>query len=228
MALPPDDRGKLLPNTTKERMAKNSDTKRSGEQRHGFEAFSSFPLPVYVPEIEPQGEFIQGERGAHSVGHADGPRDPHVRSCRASADLEEPSVANHQEQKDAPHQVMDVPAVHRDIVKRPDIIVNGKGDCTHDQGRGEESDRCQEKPFPRRLGQPTLVNPMEESARERGGDHRKNDSDGERRDPEGFVGPRHGTGTLSRYAGTSFLMHDSYSERSASTGLIDAARRAGT
>jgi hypothetical protein len=34
---------------------------------------------------------------------------------------------------------MDVPAMHRDVVEGPDVIVNGKRDSTHDQGSGEKS-----------------------------------------------------------------------------------------
>jgi hypothetical protein len=63
---------------------------------------------------------------------------------------------------------MDVAAVHRNIVKRPDMIVNSEGDSAHDEGGRKEPYRRQEKPIPARFGQAALVNPMEESARENG------------------------------------------------------------
>jgi hypothetical protein len=59
---------------------------------------------------------------------------------------------------------MDVPAVHRYVVERPNVIVNGERDSTHDQGSDEISYRRQEKPLPARFSQLALVNPMEESA----------------------------------------------------------------
>src|ERR1035438_6278853 len=76
LAFPPDDRGKLAPDPTKEGVAEDSDAEHCGEQRHRFETFAPFPLPVHVPEIELQRELIQCEGGAHSVSHAHRSRGP--------------------------------------------------------------------------------------------------------------------------------------------------------
>src|ERR1039458_9237787 len=67
VAFPPNDRRKLAPDPTKERVAEDSDAEHCGEQRQRFETFAPFPLPVHVTEIEPQRELIQRERGAHSI-----------------------------------------------------------------------------------------------------------------------------------------------------------------
>src|ERR1022692_1210423 len=49
MAFPPDDRGKLATDPTKERVAEDSGPKHSGEQRHCLETFAPFPLSLHRP-----------------------------------------------------------------------------------------------------------------------------------------------------------------------------------
>src|ERR1022692_1867044 len=87
---------------------------------------------------------------------------------------------------------MDVPAVHRYVVERPNVIVNGECDSSHDQGSGEISYRRQEKPLPARFSQLALVNPMEKSVRECGRKQKQNNRNCERRHPECFMCPEHG------------------------------------
>ena len=57
---------------------------------------------------------------------------------------QQPAVAHGQQKQNAPYHVMDVPAMHRDIVERADVIVDGDGDAANHDNGNKEPERTQE------------------------------------------------------------------------------------
>ena len=53
----------------KKRSAEDSDGEEAAECPHGLEALPAFPLPVNIPKIEPQREFIERQSGGYSEDH---------------------------------------------------------------------------------------------------------------------------------------------------------------
>src|SRR5438477_519418 len=120
------------------------DREEPGEDDHRVDALSALPVPVDVLHVEPQGKLIESEGGADAKGDRGQARDP----GRSDADLEQPDVADNQQQEDSPHQVVDVQAAAGDVVKRPDAGADQMRDASHDRESDEKRHRRQEQALP--------------------------------------------------------------------------------
>jgi hypothetical protein len=61
--------------------------------------------------------------------------------------------------------MVNVAAIHRNIVERADIVANRKGEHAHYQHGGEESERCKEQTFAPRFCESVVVNPLQSGVR---------------------------------------------------------------
>ena len=81
-----------------------------------------------------------------------------VRCTNASCSyLQEPQIADEKQQQYAPDHVVDVAAVHRDVMKGSDVVVNSQRDRTNDDCGDEEAKRGEEETFAARFGKLTAV-----------------------------------------------------------------------
>src|SRR5713226_2703199 len=117
-----------------------------GEDDDRIDARTARLLPVDVLQVEPESELIQRERSSDSIGDGGEARQP----ARAHGLFDQPHVADHQQDEDAPHQMVDVEAAAgRDIVKRPDARTDRVRDDANDAECDQEGDRGQEQPLAR-------------------------------------------------------------------------------
>src|SRR6202521_1790407 len=137
--------------------APDPDRETRGEDDHRVDALPARARPVHVLKVEPQGELIEGQGRADAVaggGEAG-------QQVRAGPGCDQPDVPDDQEQKEAPHQVVDVETAAGDVVKRADSRLDQVGDDAHDREREEERDRRQEQPLPSLALEMEPVDPLE-------------------------------------------------------------------
>src|SRR5579883_2000445 len=134
-----------------ERSAEAGDRQSCCEQSERFEAFASLPLPVNVPQIQPQGELIQRKRRAYSIRHRHRPPGPCSRATRARSRFQQPAVTGEEQEQNPPNQMMDMPAAHLDVMERANVVVDQKGQRAHYRDGNEEAEGGPEEPFARRL-----------------------------------------------------------------------------
>src|SRR5450759_3000342 len=142
---------------TKERPAPDPYRQRGAEDHHGVDALPAGSCPVHVLEVEPQRELVEGQRGTNAIcdrGHA-------RQKVRAGALFDQPDVADDQDQKDAPHQVMNVKPAARYVVERADTCPNEVGDPAHRCKGDQEPERRQEQPLPAFVLEVKTVDPLE-------------------------------------------------------------------
>jgi hypothetical protein len=116
---------------------------------------------------------------------------PLRRGHRVRSQFNQPCVPDGQQKNDAPHKMVNVAAVHRNIMERPDVVVDSNRDGPHHNDSGEEADRSQEQPLAPRLGEPVLVNSFEPSPSNDRDERTENRCQHERKKPETAVGPEH-------------------------------------
>src|SRR4029077_12774331 len=93
----PDDAGE-------ERSAPDPNRQQAGEYEDDVDAHAALALPVDVLTVQPERELVERERGADAEEDRGEAGDP----ARPDAHLEQPHVADEDQECDAPHQVMDV------------------------------------------------------------------------------------------------------------------------
>src|ERR1700674_501339 len=140
-----------------ERAAPDADREPRGEDHDRVDPLAARAGPVHVLKVEPQGELVEGQGCTDAVA---GGRET-GQQVRAGAGFDQPDVPDDQEQKDAPHKVMDVKAAAGDVVKRADSRLDQVRDDAHDREREEERDRRQEQPLPSLALEMEPVDPLE-------------------------------------------------------------------
>jgi hypothetical protein len=113
------------------------------------------------------------------------------RSNDACSHLYQPQVSNQQKQKDAPNQMVNVAAIHRNIMERTDIVTDGERECAHHQHGSEKPKRRQEQPLPSRFGEPVLVDPAEPRMRNDRAQSAENRRNQNGQNPKTAVSPKH-------------------------------------
>jgi len=128
----------------KERAAPDSDRQQACEDHDRVDARPARTCPVHILEIERERELVEGQRSRDAVCDGGDARE------KAGGDpgFDQPDVPDDQEQEDAPHQVVDVKAAARDVVKRADPGSDQVGDSTHDRKGEQKSKRGQEQALP--------------------------------------------------------------------------------
>src|SRR5690242_20394306 len=76
--------------------AENGDAKQSAKQRYCFNTGAAFALPIYVAEVEPKREFIQGQSGANPVEGRHDTADPNPTAVLSRGRPDNPEKANQQ------------------------------------------------------------------------------------------------------------------------------------
>src|SRR5260370_24559854 len=120
--------------TFEERPAPDADREQAREYEHDVDAQAALALPVDVLQVQPESERVEREGGADAEQDRGEAGDP----ARANADLEQPHVADDDQYRDAPNQVMDVGSARAHIVERADAGANRDRDRAHDPERQEE------------------------------------------------------------------------------------------
>jgi len=93
-------------------------------------------------QIEPQGEFVQGEGSADAVTDRHQATEKNGHGRVGSTEIEQPSIAHQEQDEYAPDEVVNVAAAHHDPFKGA-VLVNDQADQKpHPDERNQERDRC--------------------------------------------------------------------------------------
>jgi len=125
--------------TAKERRAPCADCEQAAKKNDGVDAFASRARPVGAGfEVEPQGEFVEGESRADAVADRHKAAEEDRQFGVLLSQVEQPAITDQQKNQNAPHQVMDVVATDHDPAK---------GAFLGDDGADEkaDTDECKEK-----------------------------------------------------------------------------------
>jgi len=131
--------------------APRADHQHRSEEHHCVDAEAAAgldPVDVWV-EVEPEGKLVQRERCAHAISNAHdaAEQDGERRVCATK--IEQPAVADHQQDEDSPNQVVNVPAAHHHPIEWA-IPFNDKGNQQpHAEKSDEEGDPRQKETPPR-------------------------------------------------------------------------------
>ena len=180
----PADRGE-------ERSSKDAGGEQTAEERHRFDTFPALALPVDVAQVEPERKFVEGERRGNSIEHGRETTGP-GHGDRIGTNLHEPDVADREQQKNAPDQVVDVTAVHGEVVKRADVVTDGECDAAHHQCCDEEGEGGEKQPFAARVGEVMPVSAAQPGAPNDRGKDRQESRDERGRDPKAALVQGHG------------------------------------
>src|SRR5437879_6275823 len=139
---PREDPDELLDDLAKKGAAPDADRKKRGEDEDHVHADSAGMFPVDVPQVQPERELIQGQGGADAEGESGDARHP----VRAHSLLDQPDIADQQQDEDAPHQVMDVEAAAGgDVLKRADAGPDQVGDEADEPKRDQKTEGGEEE-----------------------------------------------------------------------------------
>src|SRR5258705_3089317 len=100
--------------SVEERPDTDADREQAGEYEQDVHAHAALALPVDVLQVQPERELVERERGADAKQDRGEAGDP----ARTDAHLEQPHVADDDQNRDAPHQVMELPSARADSVER--------------------------------------------------------------------------------------------------------------
>jgi len=109
--------------------------------------------PVCVRlKVKPQRKFVESKRSTHAIadGHETAEEDGERRV--RSAEFQQISVADKQQDKNAPNQVMNVVAAHGDPIERADPCPNRHHQQPHPAEGNRKGDRSKEHALPRPIG----------------------------------------------------------------------------
>ena len=127
----PSDRGEESP-------ADDTDSEQGSEQQHRVDTLSALTFPVNILKIEPQREFVQGQRSADTIEKRHQSSGP-ARSCAlVRSKLKQPTVPDDQKKQNAPHEMMNVEPPDLYVVKRPAARTNAVRDNTDNRERQEK------------------------------------------------------------------------------------------
>src|ERR1035438_751961 len=117
---------------------------------------------------------------------------PSISICTPGAGLQQPPVASHKEQENAPYQVVNVAPAHLDVVKWADFIMYEERQDPDHGYRHEKPQRSPEEPFSGRLRKLLAVNGLESPDSDEQGDSEKDERDQQRGQPVAVMELRHG------------------------------------
>src|SRR5579883_738623 len=88
--------------------------------------------------------------------------------------------------------MVNMPATQRDVVERPEIVVNRERDYAHDDDGGEETNRGQEQPLSPRFREAMPVDLTQARSRHDRGEKTQNGREHERKKPKTRMLKEHG------------------------------------
>ena len=137
-----------------QRCAPGACAQKSTEEDDGIDAGASLGSPVDIFQVEPEGEFIEGEGGADSIEDRHKAAEKNGRVVAARADLGEPSIADEKENEDAEDEVVDVAPSVVDEVEGRDVMEDGVNDGANRGESEEEADGGNKEALAGTLGNP--------------------------------------------------------------------------
>ena len=129
-----------------DRRSPGTDGEESAKEDDGVDAFAALARPVGCGvEVQPEGELVEGEGGADSVGEGEEPAEKDLHGSVAGADVGELRIAADEEQEDSPDEVVDVAATHLDVTEGANVMGDGGDQKTHGEKGDEEADGGEEE-----------------------------------------------------------------------------------
>lgn len=125
--------------------APGAEPEECAEEDDGVETLAAGEGPDGVADVEPEGEFIEGEGGAHAVDDGDEASGEEGAGCGSGADFGHHGIAGDQEQGDAPDQVMDVASAEDDPAEGADVEVDEEDEETYAEEGEDEAEGGEEE-----------------------------------------------------------------------------------
>ena len=117
--------------TAEEGRAPCGDAQQTAEEDDGVDAFATGAGPVGTGfKVKPEGEFVECEGRADAVADGHEPAEENRQFGVLLSQVEQPSVADEEQDDDAPNKVMDVVAAHGNPLE---------GTCLVDDGADEKA-----------------------------------------------------------------------------------------
>jgi len=126
--------------------APRSNRQQAPEQHDGVDAFPALRRPIDIGKIKPKSKLVQRQRGAHTIKDRKQPAPKDGRRGGEGSGLIQVSVADAQQDQDAPNQVVDVAATHGDVLEWPDMVLDENNQQADSQESDKEADRRQQIP----------------------------------------------------------------------------------
>jgi len=185
--------GPLAPHrlqAAEERRTPRSYGQYAAEQNHGVDADAPIPRPVIVGiQIQPESKFVQGQRCTSSIAHRHQSAEENRKRGMAPPKIEQPSVANQQQNQDAPYQVMNVMSPDHHPSKRPMVVDDEAHDQPHARKRKQKRYRGNEHPSSRTIGNSRAYD--ESQTRELQQDEQQNDHEARKSEQDQSSSPWH-------------------------------------
>ena len=122
----------------KKRRTPSTHGENSSKKDDGVDADAALAGPVGIGlEVKPEGKLVQGKRRADAVAYGHESAEEDGQGRMRTAEVEQPAVADEQQNQNSPDKVMDVAAVHDDPVEWA-VVVDDEAD---EQTHAEEGDK---------------------------------------------------------------------------------------
>jgi len=132
-------RWKLLRGLAQQGRSPCSDSEKRAEQNNGIDAFAALDRPIGRRiEIEPEGEFIEGESSACAIGDGEQPAEEDRAGSISGSYFSKRGVAAEQKQKDSPDEMVDVPAADDHVAEWSDVMLDGEDEQSGREKGNEE------------------------------------------------------------------------------------------
>lgn len=139
---------RLAGKRTQELAAQQAKDEQRAEEQHRVDAGPPFLRPVHVLQIQPKREFVQCQRSSDTVQQSHRSLRQARLGVHVGAELEQPTVAHNQQERDAQDQVVDMPASDFDVVEWADPGPNRVSKHPHGRERKVERHRGEEAALP--------------------------------------------------------------------------------
>jgi hypothetical protein len=150
------DHGAFFPEkfeTTEEGRTPRAGSQQASKKDYRVDADAALARPVGLRvQVEPEGEFVQRERRSRPVadGHQTTEEDGYRRVFAPK--VEKPSIADKEQDKDSPDEVVDVPSANHDPVKRADVVRDEADQDANTEEGDEKREGGDEKASARSIG----------------------------------------------------------------------------
>jgi len=136
-----------------ERRAPGSDAKQAAEQDDGVDVEPPGARPVGVRlEIQPDGEFVQGQRRADAVADGHQPAEKNGKRRMVSSQVQQPAVTDQQQDENPPDQVVNVRSADHHPLEMALMIHDPVNEDADSHKREQKGDRGDEHALARAVG----------------------------------------------------------------------------
>ena len=135
-----------------ERRAPGAHGQQAAEEDDGVDAEPPVrPVSIRL-QVQPQRKLVQRERRAHAVAHRHQPAEEDRERRVRPSQVQQPAVADQQQDQNAPDQVMNVPSVDHHPLKMSLMVHDPVDQNAHAHKGDQEGDRGDEHAPPRPVG----------------------------------------------------------------------------